>query len=102
MIIERLVFKAKFGQGDGVVRAFTDEWPKLAQRYGVPTFRVLVDASGPMFTVVVETEFRDMAHVAESQAQEQQLYGEPEFQEWFGRWMPLVEHGSREYLRVVS
>ena len=40
---------------------------QFAGRFGV-TARIMVDLTGPMFTVVVESEYRDMAHVAEMTA----------------------------------
>lgn len=95
MIIERLVWRAKFGQGDQVAEAFTQWRARMAPRFGV-TARIMADLTGPMFTVAVETEYRDMAHVAEMTAQLQAQYGDPEFQQWFGSWQGVVESGSRE------
>jgi hypothetical protein len=101
MIVERLVFTAKFGQGDTVVAAFKDWQRTFEQRLGLSS-RLLVDVTGPMFTVVVENEYRDMAHVAEVAARERATYTEPEFQQWFGRWSHAVERGSRELYEVVT
>ncbi len=101
MIIERLVWRARFGQGDTVTDAF-GRWKKdIAPRFGLGV-RILVDVTGPMFTVVVESEYRDMAHVAEVAPQLQTLYGEAEFQLWFNTWQGAVEHGSRELFTVIG
>ena len=101
MIIERLVFRAKFGEGDAVAEAFRQWRDRFAARFGAPT-RILVDVTGPMFTIVAETEYCDLAHVAELQQREQELYGDPEFQQWFGTWSTAVETGSRELYRVLA
>ncbi len=101
MLIERLTFRAKFGQGDAVVAAFQDWRRRFGERFDAP-MRILVDTTGPMFTVVVESEFRDLAHLAESQAREEAAYAEPAFQEWFAGWSQLTEAGTRELFRVVE
>ena len=102
MIVERLVFRTKFGQGDTVAEAFKKAREQFARRFDLPSQRILVDATGPMFTVVVESEYRDLAHVAQAAEQEQQYYADPEFADWFGTWMAAVESGHRELLRVVD
>ncbi len=101
MIIERLVFTAKFGQGDTVVAAFKEWKERFNARFGLSS-RLLVDVTGPMFTVVVESEYRDMAHVAEMAARERAFFAEPEFGQWFARWSNAVEQGSRELYEVVG
>jgi glucose uptake protein GlcU len=101
VIIERLVFRAKFGQGDSVVAAFTEWRDRHAARLGVPV-RVLVDVTGAMFTVVAENEYRDLAHVAQVQTALEQEFQSSEFQQWFSKWSALTETGSRELYRVVE
>ncbi|HLZ69525.1 MAG TPA: hypothetical protein VKV26_06380 [Dehalococcoidia bacterium] len=101
MIVERLTFQAKFGQGDTITQAFKEFNEKFAPRYGV-TGRLLVDVTGPMFTVVAETEYRDMAHVAETEAGMQAAFADSEWQGWFAAWQGAVTSGSRELLRVVA
>jgi hypothetical protein len=101
VIIERLVFRAKFGQGDEVVAAFTEWRDKHASRMGIPA-RVLVDVTGPMFTIVAENEYRDMDHVAQTQKDLEKEFENPEFQQWFGRWSGITESGTRELYRVVD
>jgi hypothetical protein len=101
MIIERLVFRAKFGQGDTVVAAFKEWQERFNARFGLSS-RLMVDVTGPMFTVVVENEYRDMAHVAEMVARERTFFAEPEFQQWFSRWSNVAEQGSRELYEVVG
>ena len=101
MIIERLVFRAKFGQGDTIVAAFRDWKQRLGASFGAP-IRLLVDVTGPLFTVVVEIEYRDLAHFDELQRRERELYGSAEFEEWFARWGTVTEAGTRALLRVID
>ena len=101
MIIERLVFRAKFGQGDMIVAAFRDWKARIGASFGAP-IRLLVDVTGPLFTVVVEIEYRDLAHFDELQRREQELYGSAEFEEWFARWATVTESGMRELFRVLE
>lgn len=101
MMVERLIWRAKFGQGDQVAEAFKEWRQRLAPRFGI-TARIMVDLTRPMFTVVVDTEYRDMAHVAEMPTQLQGLYAEPEFQQWFDSWQGAVERGTRELYQVVE
>ena len=64
-----------------------------------PRFRILTDATGPFFTVVTEVEVESFAawegSFRESMAR-------PWIGEWFGRMMPLVESGSREFYNIVE
>ena len=101
MIVERLVFRTKFGQGDTVARAFQSWLKRFGERFGVEG-RCLVDLTGPMFTVVVENQYRDLAQMAELQASQEEFYASPEFQEWFGGWSAATENGTRELYRVVA
>src|SRR3954447_4723738 len=98
MVIERLTWSAKFGRGDTVTEAFRTWRATVAPRYGLKA-RVMTDLSGPMFTVVVETEYRDLGHVSEVAAVLESLYGEAEFQEWFSSWQDCVETGTRDLFR---
>ena len=104
MIVERLVFRAKFGQGDMVTQAFGAFRDRFADRFEMDSssMRLLVDHTGPMFTVVIETQYRDEAHMARARQQEEQWYADPEFQQWFATWSQAVEHGHREIYPVVE
>jgi hypothetical protein len=55
-----------------------------------------------MFTVIMDTEYTDMQAVAAADAENQQMYGDPEFQSWFAKMVPLVERGERQLLETVD
>lgn len=102
MIIERLTWHAKFGQGDRVIEAFK-RWRELfGKRQGL-TARILTDVTGTMFTVQVEIEYADMHDFAARGDEElQKIYREAAFEEWFNSWQDAVESGQREIYAVVA
>ena len=100
MMVARQVFQAKYGCGDELVALFQELNARLREAGELaPQFRILTDATGPFFTVVTETEVESLA-AWESGFQESM--GQPWMGEWFGRMVPLVESGSREFYHVVD
>ena len=100
MLVARQVFRAKYGRGDELVAMFQELNARMREEGGTgPRFRILTDASGPFFTVVTEVEVESFAawegSFSESMAR-------PWMGEWFGRMMPLVESGSREFYSIVE
>ena len=100
MIVARQVFQAKYGRGDELVALFK-ELNQRMQEGGVERmrFRILTDVSGPFFTVVTEAEVESLA-AWETTFREGM--NQPWMGEWFGRMMPLVETGTREFYTVVE
>jgi hypothetical protein len=100
MLVARQVFQAKYGKGDELVALFKDFNARM-QADGVTdmNFRILTDASGPFFTVVTEVEVESLAAwegtFSEGMAR-------PWMGEWFGKMVPLVETGSREFYRIIE
>ena len=100
MLVARQVFQAKYGRGDELVALFKEFNSRMQEVGGTaPRFRILTDATGPFFTVVTEVEVESLAawegSFRESMAR-------PWIGEWFGRMMPLVESGSREFYNIVE
>jgi hypothetical protein len=96
MIVVRDVFQAKYGKGDELVALFKEakaEWPP---EYAT---RILTDASGPFFTVVVETELENLAAWEQSMVEVMAI---PDFGDWFARMQPLVETGRRDFYNLVT
>ena len=102
MIVERLVFQAKYGQGDALVELFR-EWSKgFGAQIGLSAGRLYTDATGRMFTINVEIEHADLeAYVAATRA-EASMFSSPEFGDWFGRMEAVVEHGEKQLFNVES
>lgn len=59
--------------------------------------RILTDASGPMFQVVIEIETESMS---EWEIHRRAVYQQVEFQVWFNQMMTSVEAGAHEFYRV--
>ncbi len=59
--------------------------------------RVLTDASGPMFRVVIETETESMSTW---ERQRRSLYQQVEFEVWFNQMLTAAESGAHDFYRV--
>lgn len=102
MIIERVTFQAKYGQGDALV-GLIREWSKgPGQSLGMSTGRLCTDLTGTMFTLTWDTEYPDLKSLAEVEEKQRAAYATKEFQDWFARMVPLVERGERQLLNVVD
>ena len=100
MIIERLSFQAKYGMGDALVQVLRESRAMDQARNLHP--RLLTDATGAMFRVILETEHDDMQALARAGLDNAANFATQEFQDWFARMQPLVERGERELLQVVD
>jgi hypothetical protein len=98
MILVREVFQAKYGKGDDVV-ALCKEGNELLRKETGLSSRILTDMSGPFFTVVSETEVESLGQWEQALAQG---FGDPAFEEWFARMVPLVDSGRRDFFTVVE
>jgi hypothetical protein len=100
MLVARQVFHAKYGRGDELVALLKEMNARLAEG-GADSFhfRILTDASGTFFTVVTEVEVENFTAW---ENKFQRAMAQPWMGELFGRMVPLVESGSREFYRVVE
>ena len=100
MLVARQVFRAKYGRGDELVALFKEFNARMQETGGMaPRFRILTDATGPFFTVVTEVEVESLAAW---EGPFREAMARPWMGEWFGRMMPLVESGSREFYNIVG
>lgn len=100
MLTERMTFQAKYGHGDELVALFKEFFATQTADSGILGARIYTDATGPMFTVVVESDFADMSAQAAFEAKSREMYGQADFQEWFGRMMQVTERGERQLLNM--
>lgn len=98
MLVVRQTFQAKYGRGDELVALFK-EFHASADIPNRDSARILTDASGTFFTVVTEYQIESLAAWEEAFTK---MMGSPGMEEWFGRMMPLVESGSRDFYNLVS
>jgi hypothetical protein len=100
MLLVRQVFQAKYGRGDELVALFKEFNTRMQQEGGQgPRFRILTDASGPFFTVVTENEVENLATW---EGRFSASMSSAWMEEWFGRMVPLVESGHREFYNIVE
>lgn len=102
MLVERLTFRAKYGQGDTLVALFKESVTRFPTVLGAHSRRIYTDATGPMFTVQVEQEFTGWDDYAAFMTADQELYGTPDFQDWFARMTACTESGDRQLLNVET
>jgi hypothetical protein len=93
MIIVRDVFQTKYGKGGELVALLKESQQDMPRGYQ----RILSDASGPFFTIVTEIE---VPSLADWENLMKVVFANPRFNEWFGRMVPLVESGRREFYNV--
>jgi hypothetical protein len=96
MLTERLTFQAKYGHGDELVALFKEWYQKMAASSGMVGGRIYTDATGPMFTVILESDFPDWDALAKFNAADSEMFSDPFFQEWFGRMTQVTEKGERQ------
>lgn len=98
MIVVRDVFQLKFGQAREAV-ALWKEGLELGRTLGFPEARLLTDRVGPFYTLVLETEYPDLAEYERVTAA---VLGDDRWQKWYKNIVPLVESGRREILKAVE
>jgi quinol monooxygenase YgiN len=102
MITERLTFRAKYGQGDELTTLLREWLPKMGKQAGMVAARLYADVTGPMFTVVAESDFADFAAYATFFSQDEAMYSDAQFQAWFERMTAATESGERQLYRMET
>jgi len=98
MITERMTFRAGYGKGDDLVALFKEQATGFFNTPEVLGARIYTDLTGPMFSVIVETDFTDIDAYTAFTKRDMAEFGTKEFQEWFGRMMTVTEGGERQLL----
>ncbi len=97
MIVERIVFQAKYGKGDELVASFK-EFAKVASPSSMGhNLRLLTDRSGPFFTIVFEAEWENFAEWEKATGH---MFSDAKFQSLMERTTPLIESGRRDFYNV--
>lgn len=96
MILVRDVYQVKFGKIDELVKLFSTARQTWARD---STFRLLTDASGPLYTLVAETE---AASLGEWEKNFAELFSNPEFVQWFAQMVQLIDSGRREFYNLLE
>jgi hypothetical protein len=100
MITERISFRAGYGKGDDLVALFKEQANGLFAAPEVLGARLYTDFTGPMFSVIVETDFADLDAYTAFTRRDMAEYGTSEFQQWFARMMAVTDGGERQLLNA--
>jgi hypothetical protein len=95
MILVRTTFQVKFGHMDAMLttaKNLVDYGRALASET-----RVLTDASGPMFTLVIESKAESIGAYMEAL---RAGFSDPQFAEIMANTMEHVESGRREFFNI--
>ena len=95
MITERLSFRAKYGHGDVLAQLFKESFDQFITA-DVLGARIYTDVTGPMFTVVAESDFADLAAYSRYGDASNEMYANPDFGTWFAKMMACTETGDRQ------
>lgn len=96
MMVVRDVFQAKYGKSEELAALFKEARSKWPEDYAT---RILTDASGRFFTVIVETEVESLSDWENNISR---IFSMPEFGQWFARMTQMVESGQREFYHLAT
>lgn len=98
MILVRDLFRLHFGRAKEAVE-LAREARRIEEAEGNPVSRLLTDAVGDYYTLVLESEYPSLAAYEERTSRGM---ASDEWKQWYARFVPLVREGRREVFRVVE
>ncbi len=98
MILVRDIFNLKFGKAKDAKTLLTDA-KELNKKYGFDSTRALTDLTGPSYRLVLESQWDSLAKWESSM---KEGLGASEWQQWYQKFIPLVDSASREILTIVN
>ncbi len=98
MIIVRNTFQLKFGKAKDA-KVLIKESLDLMKRNGNSLPRYMTDLTGEFYTLVMETQYNSLADMEKEFSSSM---GSPEFEQWYNKFVPLVESGHREIFSLVN
>ena len=96
MYMIRNVFQAKPGKGKDLVEIFKTVAPHI-EDFGVKMMHILTDATGPFWTVVIESQVENISDYFEMPAK---MKDKPEIGDAMKGYMDLVDGGQREIYKI--
>ena len=97
MIVVRNVFQLKFGKAKDAIE-LAKESIELMKKHGQPVPNFMTDLTGEFYTLVMEAKYDDLTLYEKSS---REAMGTKEFEQWYGKFVPLVESGRREIYNVL-
>jgi hypothetical protein len=102
MIVVRNVFQLKFGKAREALANMKEGLAIQKRLIGDNvnfSTRLLTDATGPFYTLVLEVTLPSLAAL---EAQMPRIFGDPEFQANYRKTAEFVESGYREIFNVIE
>lgn len=98
MIVVRDIFRLKFGKAKEALGLWREARETLSSLGRLPD-RMLTDLTGTYYTLVLETSYKNTSEFEESLPK---MFSNEKYQQWYQRFVPLVETGYREIFKVVE
>lgn len=98
MILVRDVLQLKFGKAKDA-KVLAKEGSALEKKLGSGPTRMMMDLTGPFYTLVVESTYPGLADFEKSM---KEMFAAKEWGEWYQKMIPLVESGRREIYTIVE
>ena len=99
MYLERNVFHLKFGASKDAVPMWKEYLKQVRQRDDNVQARLLTDVSGPAYTLVLELTYQSFA---EAEPAVCRLTNQPDWKEFYQKFIPLCEKAERTYYRIQN
>lgn len=98
MIVVRNIFKLKFGMAREAIELWK-EGIKLMNEAGGHSERVLTDLTGPFYTFVMESTYKNLTEYENLMSTEVRT---DEWRKWYQRFVDITESGYREIYQIVQ
>jgi len=98
MILVRDIFHLKFGKAKDA-KAVLKEGRALIEKLGFSKPRAMADLTGHSYTLVMETEWNSLGDMENAL---KTSFGNKDWQNWYQKFVPLVDSGNREIYTIVE
>lgn len=98
MIIVRDVFSLKFGMAKDA-KTLMQESKKIMSEDRFKKSRILFDLVGPAYTMVLEGSY---ASLSDYENEMGAVFNKAEWQNWYQKFIPLIEKSYREIFTVME
>ena len=99
MIVERIVFRLKFGKAKDA-KALMKEARTIMPQEWLQNQRILFDLVGPSYRLVMETTYKSLTDMEAMYSKE--MPNMKEMDAWYQKFIPLVEESTKEMWTVYE
>ena len=98
MILVRDIFYLKFGKAKEA-KTVLNEGRNMFDKLGFSRPKAMTDLTGHSYTLVMETEWKSLGDMESTL---QKSFGDKDWQNWYQKFVPLVDSGSREIYTLLD